>query len=450
MKRSAIFKVPLTLNLKPLTLISERGKAIKTTIFNKLINLNPNPKTSFYERSKIMRTKVLLAGLLLGLVFAFSSATAQVPQMINYQGKLTTAGGGCVGDTTISMTFKIYADSTTPTSLWSETQSSVEVEDGIFNVLLGSVNPIPSSVFNGSTKYLGITVGGDSEMTPRKPIVSVGYAYTTENADKVDGYHAGNSSGQVALSNGTVCTNLNADKVDGYHVSDLDGRYVNEGQSNSITSGMVVDNTIAQSDIATNGVGSAEIASDAVGASEIASGAVGSSEISDNSITQSDIATNGVGSAEIAADAVGSSEIAANAVGASEIASDAVGRVDLASTFKAQYVRVHTGTANQYIWNPDWYNDSRPAIRTTGTAGQLYIYDPGGGVSCRVVIKEDGTVVYNGWTPVTYNASDGKLIEIYVWPYTFIYQWYVHFTGARERYNSSNDHIAGLVRAGTD
>lgn len=34
------------------------------------------------------------------------------------------------------------------------------------------------------------------------------------NADRVDGYHAGNSSGQIPVSNGTVCTNLNADKVD--------------------------------------------------------------------------------------------------------------------------------------------------------------------------------------------------------------------------------------------
>ena len=34
------------------------------------------------------------------------------------------------------------------------------------------------------------------------------------NADQVDGYHAGNSSGQIPISNGTVCTNLNADKVD--------------------------------------------------------------------------------------------------------------------------------------------------------------------------------------------------------------------------------------------
>jgi hypothetical protein len=415
----------------------------------KPVNRKLRPVTSFPEGRKAMRTRFLVLAALTMAVCAFSFSWAQVPGEINYQGKLTTAGGGCVRDTTVSMTFKIYADSTTSTSLWSQTQSSVTVEDGMFNVLLGRGNPIPSSVFNGSIRYLGITVGSDSEMTPRKPMVSVGYSFHSQtsdtaeyawNADKVDGYHAGNSSGQVAVSNGSVCTNLNADRVDGYHLSDLDGRYVNEGQSNSVTSSMIVDNSLTQSDIASDGVGSAEIASNAVGASEIAAGAVGTSEIADNTVSQSDIATDGVGASEIAADAVG----------ASEIASNSVGRVDLSSTFKAQFVRVNTVNANEYVWNPSWYNTNRPTIRTTGTAGQLYIYDSGGGVSCRVVIKEDGSVVYNGWTPKTYDASDGKLIEIYVWPYTFVYQWYVHFTGARERYSSSDDHIGGLVRAGTN
>jgi len=41
------------------------------------------------------------------------------------------------------------------------------------------------------------------------------------NADRVDGYHAGNSSGQIPVSNGTLCTNLNADKVDGEDASTL-------------------------------------------------------------------------------------------------------------------------------------------------------------------------------------------------------------------------------------
>lgn len=37
------------------------------------------------------------------------------------------------------------------------------------------------------------------------------------NVDTVDGYHAGNASGNVPVSNGTVNTNLNADLLDGQH-----------------------------------------------------------------------------------------------------------------------------------------------------------------------------------------------------------------------------------------
>jgi YD repeat-containing protein len=42
---------------------------------------------------------------------------------------------------------------------------------------------------------------------------------TNLNADKVDGYDVGNSSGQIPVSNGALCTNLNSDKVDGYDAS---------------------------------------------------------------------------------------------------------------------------------------------------------------------------------------------------------------------------------------
>ncbi|MCX2725990.1 hypothetical protein OO015_00515 [Thermomicrobium sp. 4228-Ro] len=41
------------------------------------------------------------------------------------------------------------------------------------------------------------------------------------HADLLDSYHAGNASGQIPVSNGTVCTNLNADMVDGLHASAL-------------------------------------------------------------------------------------------------------------------------------------------------------------------------------------------------------------------------------------
>src|SRR3989337_4598466 len=116
---------------------------------------------------------LIVAGLMLVL---FSYSSAQVPQLINYQGKLTKVSGAPL-DTTISMVFSIYADSAGTILKWTETQGAVAVEKGIFNVLLGNVNPIPDTVFNGNIRYLGVQVGGDPEITPRKPMVSVPYAY---------------------------------------------------------------------------------------------------------------------------------------------------------------------------------------------------------------------------------------------------------------------------------
>jgi len=94
------------------------------------------------------------------------------------------------------MTFSIYPDTLSPLAEWTETQDSVVVKEGIFNVLLGSVDSIPASVFSGSIKYLGVQVESDPEMTPLKPMVSVAYAY---RAGAVDG---GPGSGWV--DDGTV------------------------------------------------------------------------------------------------------------------------------------------------------------------------------------------------------------------------------------------------------
>ena len=129
---------------------------------------------------KIILTIALMAGL-----FGAVSAVAQ-PGMVNYQGKLTDDTGAPVTDT-LSIVFSIYDVATNGTPLWTETQSSVAVLDGIYNVLLGSTTPIPDAVFDGNDRWLGVTVGSDLEMSPRQRIASVGYAI---NSDMVDGQHA--------------------------------------------------------------------------------------------------------------------------------------------------------------------------------------------------------------------------------------------------------------------
>lgn len=127
----------------------------------------------------------LAAGM---VIFLFVSlASAEVPHMISYQGKLTTASGGCLNDT-VQMTFSIYPDTLGSPADWSETQMEVVVKEGMFNVLLGAVDTIPQAVFDGNVKYLGVQVESDPEMRPFKPMVSVAYAY---RAAAVDGSGAG-------------------------------------------------------------------------------------------------------------------------------------------------------------------------------------------------------------------------------------------------------------------
>ena len=118
----------------------------------------------------------LALAFVLSMALLSTAALAEVPGLMNYQGTLTD-GAGLALDTTVAMTFSIYDDSTAGTQLWTETQGSVEVTAGVFNVLLGSVTAIVDTVFNGPDRWLGMQVGGDAELIPRQRMASVGYAF---------------------------------------------------------------------------------------------------------------------------------------------------------------------------------------------------------------------------------------------------------------------------------
>ncbi len=115
-------------------------------------------------------------------------AHAAINSQINFQGKLTNPDGTNVTDGTYSIRFRIYnsasLDGANPCSanscLWEETQASVSVSAGIFQVNLGSVTSLPGSVdFNTSGLYLGVKVGSDAEMTPRIQFTATPYAFNS-------------------------------------------------------------------------------------------------------------------------------------------------------------------------------------------------------------------------------------------------------------------------------
>ncbi|MCI0329607.1 MAG: hypothetical protein L0196_01445, partial [candidate division Zixibacteria bacterium] len=113
-----------------------------------------------------------------GILLLCSTIFAAVPQLINFQGILRDGNGNPVANGSYSVIFTIYDAASGGTNLWTETQS-VTTTSGLFSTLLGSVSPIPASVFNDSSRYLGVQVGADPEMTPRQKLSSVGYSHNS-------------------------------------------------------------------------------------------------------------------------------------------------------------------------------------------------------------------------------------------------------------------------------
>ncbi len=132
-----------------------------------------------------MTRMVTLTATLIIVVLALASlATADVPQMINYQGRLTDGTGSPVADGPYLINFKIYGSAAGDDSLWYSGFKSVTVTDGLFTYQLGTSPSFPHDLFEGdTTRYLGITVMTDDEITERTKIISVAYAYHALRAD---------------------------------------------------------------------------------------------------------------------------------------------------------------------------------------------------------------------------------------------------------------------------
>jgi hypothetical protein len=110
-----------------------------------------------------------------------------VPHLINYQGRLTDTNGDPVTDGEYLITFRIWSDSTStspPDREWTSPSCPVQVTDGLFSWLLGSLEELPTWIMtNHADLWLGIRVGSDPEMEPRTRLSSTPYSYKAWQAD---------------------------------------------------------------------------------------------------------------------------------------------------------------------------------------------------------------------------------------------------------------------------
>jgi len=151
------------------------------------------------ERKGIRFLSIIIVVIVLCGSIMTGDAKAAIPETINYQGYLTDNSGNPI-NATVSMTFRIYTVASGGTAQWTEPQSNVPVNNGIYNVVLGSVAPMGELPFD-VPYFLGVTVGSiDSEMTPRQPLTSVAYAFTADTALSV----ASNVITSAGIQDGTV------------------------------------------------------------------------------------------------------------------------------------------------------------------------------------------------------------------------------------------------------
>lgn len=145
-----------------------------------------------------------------------AAASAAVPGLINFQGRLLDSNK-LPRTGTYSMTFKI-CDSlagacNTPCAAgnacsWTEDQS-LTVTNGVFAAQLGAVTPIGSDVFSAASRYLEITVAGET-LSPRERLVAGSYSFRAGVADSLAA-----NSGSITLTGGITASSATLTNTSG-------------------------------------------------------------------------------------------------------------------------------------------------------------------------------------------------------------------------------------------
>jgi hypothetical protein len=137
------------------------------------------------------KSKVPSYGAQEGEIKGNPTKSISIPRLLSYQGRLTDSTGNPVPDGNYQLTFRLYTEETGGSPIWTENQT-VQVKNGLFSVLLGSLTPIPALPEDGSL-YLSLQVGDSLELSPRLRIVSAAYSFFSErsaNADLLQGRDA--------------------------------------------------------------------------------------------------------------------------------------------------------------------------------------------------------------------------------------------------------------------
>lgn len=139
--------------------------------------------------------KTSFATLSLALA-AVGTAPASVPNLFSYQGRIANTT-----QTSASLTVSLWSAASGGTLLFQETQNNVALSDGVFSILVGAATGggVPDTVSVGNV-WLGLSINGAAELTPRTRLASVPFAIRAEGAQSL-----------VIPGSGTIAATIGSD-----------------------------------------------------------------------------------------------------------------------------------------------------------------------------------------------------------------------------------------------
>ncbi len=210
---------------------------------------------------------------------------AQIPQTMSYQGTVTSSGAAMNGQHLFAIA--LYDTISGGIPLYQESQE-IGVTNGVFNIIIGSVVPIPKTLAFDHAYYLGVSIDGSTEL-PRTALSSAPYALNAHQADLAKGLVPGASgvvtsinelsgalhivgdSTMTITTNGNVLT-LHSNAISGSGIQSLDSP----------------DKTIAIAN-ATGPKVSVDVADSAITTRKLANGAVTPAKLAQAGATQGQI-----------------------------------------------------------------------------------------------------------------------------------------------------------------
>ncbi|MBI2439304.1 MAG: hypothetical protein HYV45_01730, partial [Candidatus Moranbacteria bacterium] len=170
---------------------------------------------SYVKNKQRKTTKLLFSAIAVGVLIlgwynirpVFSQVKTSSIDQIGLSASLFNSENKIITNGTYEVRFAIYSkdrsesdpypsNTDSGSRLWEETQT-VTVKNGMFRIFLGAVNSLPADMtFESGDYYVGMRIGTDSEIVPRKKLGSVPSAI---NAKYLRGRTFGTKEGDILL-----------------------------------------------------------------------------------------------------------------------------------------------------------------------------------------------------------------------------------------------------------